>query len=49
MYQDKKNDKGNIRCTLINGIGTAEYDIVLTEEELALSLLHLSLLANISN
>ena len=49
MYQDKKNDKGNIRCTLLNGIGSARYDIKLEEEEIAFSLLHLSLLSKISN
>ncbi|MBM3160219.1 MAG: 3-dehydroquinate synthase [Bacteroidetes bacterium] len=49
MYQDKKNDKGNIRCVLLNGIGFAAYDIILTEKEIAMSLLHLSLLSKISN
>ncbi|MFM7299944.1 MAG: 3-dehydroquinate synthase, partial [Crocinitomicaceae bacterium] len=49
MHQDKKNDKGKIRCTLLSGIGTSEYDIRIKEEEIALSLLHLSLLSNISN
>jgi 3-dehydroquinate synthetase len=49
MHQDKKNDKGKIRCTLLSGIGTSDYDITIKEEEIALSLLHLSLLSNISN
>jgi 3-dehydroquinate synthase len=49
MYQDKKNDKGRICCTLLNGIGSANYDMILNEEEIAMALLHLSLLAKISN
>ncbi len=49
MHQDKKNDKGKIRCTLLTGIGISEYDIVIKEEEIALSLLHLSLLSKVSN
>jgi len=33
----------------LTGIGISEYDIVIKEEEIALSLLHLSLLSKVSN
>ncbi|MEJ2004350.1 MAG: 3-dehydroquinate synthase [Cyclobacteriaceae bacterium] len=36
--QDKKNEKGEIRATLISGIGNAAWDIPVTRDELILSI-----------
>ncbi len=49
IYQDKKNHSGKILCSLLNGIGTAVYDIEITESEIGAALLHLNLLANNPN
>ena len=32
--QDKKNDQHTIRCTLLEGIGTAQYDVPVSEEDI---------------
>ena len=49
MYQDKKNHSGKILCSLLNGIGSAVYDIEINEAEIGKALLHLNLLANNPN
>ena len=45
MYQDKKNSKNKILCSLLTGIGKADFNFELNEDEIGNSLLHLTLLA----
>ena len=45
MYQDKKNSKNKILCTLLTGIGKADFNFELNENEIGNSLLHLTILA----
>jgi 3-dehydroquinate synthase len=47
MYQDKKNEAGQIRSCLLEGIGTCLYDQEVKEEEIGESLFHLTLLFNL--
>ena len=47
MYQDKKNEAGQIRSCLLDGIGSCMYDQVVKEEEIGESLFHLTLLFNL--
>jgi 3-dehydroquinate synthase len=47
MYQDKKNEAGQIRSCLLNGIGSCMYDQEVKEEEIGESLFHLTLLFNL--
>ncbi len=49
MRQDKKNEKGMILCSLLNGIGNCDYNIEINEKETGDALFHLSLLSNKSN
>ena len=49
MYQDKKNVKGKIMCTLLMGIGNSIFNVVLNEEEIGNSLFHLTLLSKSVN
>lgn len=44
LYQDKKNEQGRILCTLLKSIGEGIYNQAISDEEAALSLLHLSML-----
>ena len=44
LHQDKKNEQGRILSTLLSDIGVGVYNQEITEEEAALSLLHLSIL-----
>ena len=47
MYQDKKNEAGQIRSCLLDGIGSCMYDQEVKEEEIGESLFHLTLLFNL--
>lgn len=47
MYQDKKNEAGQIRSCLLDGIGSCMYDQEVMEEEIGESLFHLTLLFNL--
>ena len=46
MYQDKKNEAGQIRSCLLEGIGNCLFDQVLNEDEIGEALFHLTLLAS---
>jgi 3-dehydroquinate synthase len=49
MHHDKKNESGNILCSLLNGIGNCDYNISISEKESGYALFHLSLLASRAN
>lgn len=48
-YNDKKNEKNEMRFVLLEKIGSARIDAILSTSEMGNALLHLSLLAEAKN